>query len=149
MIFAIVGCDRFSSFERVGISLDGDRIVILYPGCDYQTIAAIHLSAVNDPRDGEDDRVLWELRADVESHGGEFVVGLEPDGYTEAVPFTRGVDEDEHLIAWVESTSIGGASDFRVSDLEPGMVWVHDEPKANIERAEFKDRARASCQGAP
>jgi hypothetical protein len=143
---AVVACDRFSSAGRIGVSMDGDRLVILYPGCDYERVAAVHLSMVNDPGDQNDDDVLWELRSDEDSHGGVFIVGDEPEGYSEVVPFTATLDEDEPLVVWVESTAIGATIEFRMADLEPGMVWVHENPKTNISREVFEERAAATCR---
>jgi len=145
-VFALTACDRFSTFDRIGVTSGEDRSVqIVYLACDYERLAAVALYDGNDPTVGEDDELLWEIRSEDGGDGGVFTVGSQPEGFVETVAFQG--EFTDNLIAAVEiEGGVGGAISFVPTDLEPGMVFSNSDPSSNMGADAFAQRARESCQ---
>lgn len=148
--FAIAACDSFSTFDRLGVSIDADASVqIHYLACDYERVAAVSLFDAHDGAQEEDDELLWEIRSEDGADGGVFTVGSQPDGFVESVPLENTLPSDAPLTVAVEPQgSVGAALTFRVVDLQVGSVWAAGKPASNIDAEAFEERARASCQSA-
>lgn len=142
-------CDTFSTFQRVGISPEGNEVRVHYPACEYESIAAVRLIDPHDPADDDDDEVIWEIASDNGSHGkGSFLVGQTPEGFVEITPLPRPIGAEDRLIAFVEmEDGVGASVEFGLPDLEPNKVLVNGEPNVNVTPEEFESRALASCRG--
>jgi hypothetical protein len=88
VIIALTACDRFSDVDRIGVKGGEDGSVqIVYLACDYERLTAVGLYDVHDPTTGEDDELLWEIRAQDGADGGAFTVGSQPEDWVETVAF--------------------------------------------------------------
>jgi hypothetical protein len=145
VMFAMAGCDRFSTFDRLGVTIDTDEsIQILYLACDYELVEIVELIDGHDPALEEDDELLWQIRSDDGAPGGVFTVGSEHDGFVETVGFEGQVGGN--LIASVGvKDAVGAAMTFAPSELEAGMIQTTDESAQAMTASAFEESAGQSC----
>lgn len=148
-VFAMTACDQFSTFERLGVSLDGrGSVQIHYLTCGYERLVAVKLFDANEQGE-EDDELVWEIRSEAGADGGVFPVGSRPPGFMETVELDGSSPPDDRLIAAVEiADSVGAAVVFTLADLEAGSVWITGKPDSNIDAEAFEQQARDSCRPA-
>lgn len=149
-VLVIAACDQFSTFQRLGVSIDDDgSMQIHYLACDYEQLAAVRLVNSHEDAGDEDDEVLWEIRSESGDDGGVFLVGSQPEGFIETAEFDGSYPANDILVAAVEiEESVGAALDFTIADLEAGKVFTIGKPNSNIDVDAFEDQARNSCEPA-
>lgn len=146
LMLAVVACDTFVTFQRLGVSPGEDSSIrIHYLTCEPERLTAVRLVDGKDPAVQDDNEVLWEIRSDDGAEGGAFTVGSQPDGFVETVAFS-GLASTDNLVAAVEIQGSGGAAiTFSVADLENDKVWAPGDPDSNIDPETFEQQARDSC----
>ena len=147
----LMSCDRFASFDRIGVARagDGENIVIYYLACPGEIVTSVELSEgyTEDPPTGA-ELVLWQISSDQGSTRTEFRVGVVPPGFSERVAYSGDVEPTQRLLASVDTRrGVGASIGFTSVDLDSTHVFVNGKPSGNVTRAEFEAQARRSCRG--
>lgn len=147
---ALISCDRFPQFEKIGVGLSDGELQIHYVGCEDEVVRTVRLSVPDDPDTDANERVvLWQIDSPSGSDRETYTVGETPRGFQETVAFEEEIDANALLLAGVETAGTGTARSFRMADLQEGMIWARQqEPAGNASPEVFRQRAASTCPGA-
>jgi hypothetical protein len=140
----MIACDSFPAAEGLGVTTESGELVIIFVACGNDTVRTVAVARqVGDSPWDEDDQVLWRISSTGHTSHFEFAVSDTPTGFREEQRLNELLPPDEELVALVETTRVGLATEFQSSELEAGIVRT---ARGNhLEKSRFLDQANNRC----
>jgi hypothetical protein len=119
-------------------------IEILYWHCPGDSVQSVELLSQRGSVIGDDDPVLWQIRAHDASSARSFVIGMTPEGFLEIVPLAVEIAPTDRLSVLVEATGAAGVGlVFEPAKLNPHTVLLRSGEQ--LSREEFRTQALRGC----